>query len=98
MTSAPEQTSLLLKAVKFSADKHRDQRRKGENASPYINHPIDVAEMLCRVGGVSDPLVLAAAILHDTVEDTDATAEEIELEFGAVVRQLVEEVTDNKSL
>jgi guanosine-3',5'-bis(diphosphate) 3'-pyrophosphohydrolase len=98
MTSSLDSTALLLKAAKFAADKHRDQRRKGENSSPYINHPIDVAEMLSRVGGIHDPLILAAALLHDTVEDTETTADELEREFGTVVRDLVEEVTDDKSL
>lgn len=88
----------LLQAVEFAAHKHRDQRRKDIDASPYINHPIQVAEMIVRVGGVDDTATLMAAILHDTVEDTEATAEEIEEVFGPEVRDLVMEVTDDKSL
>jgi (p)ppGpp synthase/HD superfamily hydrolase len=88
----------LLKALHFAADKHRDQRRKDREASPYINHPIEVAELLARVGGVTDLETLQAAILHDTIEDTDTTPEELERAFGAEVRQVVEEVTDDKSL
>ncbi|MEJ5224703.1 MAG: HD domain-containing protein, partial [Anaerolineales bacterium] len=72
-----EPTGLLLKALRFSAEKHRDQRRKDSTQSPYINHPIQVAELLWDVGGVRDPATLIAAVLHDTIEDTDATAEEI---------------------
>ena len=68
----------LLKALHFAADKHRDQRRKDEEASPYINHPIEVAELLARVGGVTDLVTLQGAILHDTIEDTDTTPDELE--------------------
>ena len=91
-------TTFLLSALRFAARAHRDQRRKGMDASPYINHPIEVAHILASVGGVEDPLVLAAAILHDTLEDTEATAAEIEAAFGAEVRRMVEEVTDDTSL
>lgn len=87
-----------MHAIKFAADKHRDQRRKGVDASPYINHPIEVAELISRVGGVEELAVLMAAILHDTVEDTETTLEDIESAFGAEVRDLVAEVTDDKSL
>jgi guanosine-3',5'-bis(diphosphate) 3'-pyrophosphohydrolase len=88
----------LLRAVLFSARKHRGQRRKDEDASPYINHPIEVAELIANVGGVGDLPTLMAAILHDTVEDTDSTAAELEESFGREVRLLVEEVTDDKRL
>jgi (p)ppGpp synthase/HD superfamily hydrolase len=88
----------LLRAVRFAAHKHRDQRRKGMDASPYINHPIEVAELISRVGEVDDLEVLMAAILHDTIEDTNTEPEEIENAFGAAVRSLVAEVTDDKKL
>ena len=88
---------LLFRALRFAADHHRDDRRKGADASPYINHPIAVASELVEVG-VEDPEVLAAALLHDTVEDTIATPAEIEGEFGPRVRALVDAVTDDKSL
>jgi len=88
----------IFAALHFAADKHRDQRRKGECASPYINHPIEVAELLVRVGGVRDGSVLQAAVLHDTLEDTETTAGELSARFGPAVRRLVEEVTDDKSL
>jgi len=86
----------LLEAVHFAADRHRDQRRKGNDASPYINHPIAVAEVLARVGGVDDLVTLQAAVLHDTVEDTKTQPEEIEARFGRQVRNVVCEVTDDK--
>ncbi|MDB5902932.1 MAG: rsh 1 [Betaproteobacteria bacterium] len=88
----------LLKALHFAADKHRDQRRKDDEASPYINHPIEVAELLARVGGVTDLIALQGAILHDTIEDTDTSPDELERQFGAEVRRVVEEVTDDKTL
>jgi guanosine-3',5'-bis(diphosphate) 3'-pyrophosphohydrolase len=88
----------LLNALTFAARKHRDQRRKDAEASPYINHPIEVAEILARIGGVEDITVLQAALLHDTVEDTKTSPAELEREFGPTVRKLVEEVTDDKSL
>jgi GTP diphosphokinase / guanosine-3',5'-bis(diphosphate) 3'-diphosphatase len=88
----------LLRALSFAAAKHRDQRRKGNHQAPYINHPIEVATLIATVGGVDDVAVLQAAILHDTIEDTDTTAEEIEREFGQDVRVLVVEMTDDMSL
>ncbi len=89
---------LILKALHFAADKHRHQRRKDAGASPYINHPIAVAEILCSVGAVRDPLTIAASILHDTIEDTETTAAELEAQFGTEIRRIVEEVSDDKSL
>lgn len=89
---------LVLRAASFAADKHRDQRRKGEGAPPYINHPIEVARVLVEVGGVSDGVLLAAALLHDTVEDTNTTPQELEEQFGAEVAGVVAEVTDDKRL
>lgn len=89
---------VLLKALKFSAEKHRHQRRKDREASPYINHPIEVAELLLRVGQVEDADIVTAAILHDTIEDTDTKPEEIEQLFGGRVLSFVKEVTDDKTL
>jgi guanosine-3',5'-bis(diphosphate) 3'-pyrophosphohydrolase len=88
----------LLSALAFAADRHRDQRRKGEERAPYVNHLIEVAELLARVGGIEDRVTLLAAVLHDAVEDTDTTPEDIEKRFGPEVRAVVMEVTDDKSL
>ena len=88
----------LLQAIAFAADKHRDQRRKDANASPYINHPIALANVLANEGGVDDEAVLVAAILHDTIEDTDTTAEELRRLFGKRITDIVLEVTDDKAL
>lgn len=89
---------LILNAATFAADKHRQQRRKDVDASPYINHPLDLADILAREGGVEDAKVIAAALLHDTVEDTETTIEELEDRFGKRVAAIVAEVTDDQSL
>ena len=89
---------LLLKAAQFAAARHRDQRRKDPDASPYINHPIAVARLLAEVGEVDDVEVLAAALLHDTIEDTKTTASELGEAFGDGILKLVQEVTDDKTL
>jgi guanosine-3',5'-bis(diphosphate) 3'-pyrophosphohydrolase len=94
----PSDTAALLSALQFSAAKHRDQRRKDRDASPYINHPIEAAHLLASVGEVGDLTVLVAAVLHDTIEDTRTTPEELEQRFGAQVRSLVAELTDDKRL
>ncbi len=88
----------IFASLQYAARKHRLQRRKSGDETPYINHPISVVETLWSIGGVRDPAVLVAAVLHDTVEDTDATLDEIEAIFGADVRALVAEVTDDKNL
>jgi len=88
----------LIDAVAFAADKHRDQRRKDHRASPYINHPIALAHVLAFEANVDDDEVLAAAILHDTLEDTATTIEELAGRFGARIAHVVAEVTDDKSL
>ena len=87
-----------MKAIHHAAGKHKKQERKGLERAPYINHPIEVAFFLSEYAGIHDPEVLAAAILHDVLEDTDTRAEEIEEEFGKRVRTLVEELTDDKGL
>lgn len=89
---------LILKALEFASHKHRDQRRKDAQASPYINHPIALANVLAREGGVTDPTVIAAALLHDTVEDTQTTPAELREVFGAKIAGIVDEVTDDQNL
>ncbi len=88
----------LLDALEYAAEMHRDQRRKGAEASPYINHPIQVARLLASVGGVADLATLMAAILHDTIEDTRTEKQDLVERFGDEVAGLVEEVSDDKSL
>lgn len=95
---AQDELTLILQALHFAADRHRDQRRKDEQASPYINHPIAVAEVLCVIGGVRDAVAIVAGILHDTIEDTETTAADIRDRFGKDISEVVEEVTDDKTL
>ena len=90
--------ALILRATEFAAHKHRDQRRKGEIQRPYVGHCIEVASLLANVGRVVDDNILVAALLHDTVEDTDTTRDEIGSRFGLTIADLVMEVTDDKSL
>jgi guanosine-3',5'-bis(diphosphate) 3'-pyrophosphohydrolase len=89
---------LLTKAISFSAKQHRQQKRKGADGEPYINHPLEVLNLLVNVGNVEDERILAAAVLHDTVEDTETSGEDITNLFGAEVCAMVLEVTDDKSL
>lgn len=88
---------MILRCAHFAAQKHRLQTRKADNSS-YIVHPLSVAMILREIGEITDVYILQAAILHDTVEDTDTSFEEIEREFGGRVCSIVKEVTDNKSL
>ncbi|OAD52800.1 Guanosine-3',5'-bis(diphosphate) 3'-pyrophosphohydrolase MESH1 [Eufriesea mexicana] len=96
--SHAELLSIIIKCVNFAAIKHKDQRRKDDKETPYINHPIGVANILVQEGNIHDPIVIVAALLHDTVEDTDTTFEEIENIFGTEVCNIVKEVTDDKNL
>lgn len=93
-----DEVALLLKATAFAAEKHRHQRRKDAAASPYINHPIAVTTVLKHEGGIADVVVLCAGMLHDTIEDTETTTEDLETEFGSEIAGVVLEVTDDKSL
>jgi (p)ppGpp synthase/HD superfamily hydrolase len=88
----------VLQAAAFAARKHRLQKRKDADASPYINHPLEVAAILAGEGGVTDVLTLVAAVLHDTLEDTETTPDELATTFGPTIRDLVQEVTDDKRL
>lgn len=88
---------VILDALAFAAHKHRDQRRKDASASPYINHPIALVKVLTDAG-VTDPAVLCAALLHDTIEDTETTPQELRERFGDEAADIVAEVTDDKSL
>ncbi len=88
----------FIQAASFAAKKHRAQKRKGADEEPYINHPLEVANLLANVGKIEDYNILIAAVLHDTIEDTETTKEEITELFGARVCEMVLEVTDDKSL
>jgi GTP diphosphokinase / guanosine-3',5'-bis(diphosphate) 3'-diphosphatase len=98
MPRADSMPAMLIGALAFAADKHRNQRRKDAEASPYINHPIMLAKILSVEGGVEDGLVLCAAVLHDTIEDTETSYDELAERFGREIADVVREVTDDKSL
>ena len=89
--------SLLFRALAFSAEKHTKRRRKDIDKTPYINHPISLANILAQ-RWVIDENVLCAAILHDTIEDTETTVSELQEHFGEKITSIVLEVTDDKSL
>jgi guanosine-3',5'-bis(diphosphate) 3'-pyrophosphohydrolase len=91
-------TTMFFRALSFAARRHRADTRKDSSRTPYVNHVIEVAACLACEGGVTDEAVLTAAVLHDTVEDTPTTLEELSDEFGPVVAELVREMTDDKSL
>jgi GTP diphosphokinase / guanosine-3',5'-bis(diphosphate) 3'-diphosphatase len=88
----------ILRAAAFAAEKHTGQNRKGASGRPYINHPLEVASTLVSTGGVRDPEVVMAALLHDTVEDCGVSFEELEQMFGRRVSEIVRELTDDNSL
>ena len=89
---------MFIRALRFATDKHQTQKRKGRDRLPYVNHLIHVTDILWHVGGVRDVPTLLAALLHDTLEDTETTPGEIEAVFGAKILSIVREVTDDKAL
>jgi (p)ppGpp synthase/HD superfamily hydrolase len=88
----------ILAAARFAAEKHVEQRRKGKAGAPYVNHLLEVAELVATSTDNLDTNLIAAALLHDTVEDTATTHQELCETFGEDVADLVAEVTDDKSL
>jgi guanosine-3',5'-bis(diphosphate) 3'-pyrophosphohydrolase len=93
-----EAFSNFVRALAFASLKHSQQRRKDADASPYINHPIALVSILAVEAGINDCDTLCAALLHDTIEDTDTSVEELVEAFGGPVASLVQEVTDDKRL
>lgn len=88
----------FVHALAFSAEKHKNQRRKDAQITPYINHPIELVNVLVNEGGVMSWDVLCAALLHDVIEDTQTTEEELVTKFGKKVAAIVMELSDDKSL
>ena len=89
---------LIARAWNFSAERHAKQRRKGEAQEPYVNHLAEVAELVATATEGRDGNLVAAAVLHDTVEDTATLPGELASIFNADVAELVSEVTDDKRL
>ncbi len=83
----------IEEAIKWARKKHKGSYRDGADPLPYVTHPIEVLTILRYEAGVTDEDALVAAMLHDVVEDTDATLQDVETRFGTVVRALVEELT-----
>jgi len=96
MTDEPELLTILDAAV-FASEKHQGQVRKNKHHSPYITHPLLVAQAIYQIGGIVNSRILTAAILHDTLEDTETEEREIEERFGEKVLSFVLEVTDDKT-
>ena len=90
--------AIILDAAVFAAEKHQGDVRKNKQRSPYITHPLLVAQVIAQIGEIQETAILAAAILHDTIEDTDTTREEIRERFGEDILSIVLEVTDDKTL
>ena len=88
----------VLRAAQFAAEKHASQKRKGAAAEPYLNHLIEVAGLVAMALSQPDTNLVIAALLHDTIEDTETTREELIGRFGSDVADLVVELTDDKSL
>jgi guanosine-3',5'-bis(diphosphate) 3'-pyrophosphohydrolase len=87
----------FLKALRTASIAHKFQLRK-DGITPFINHPIQVAELISSVGGIQDEVILSAAILHDIIEDTATTYDEVKNTFGFVIADIVMECSDNKDL
>lgn len=92
------QVLLLSRAWQLATERHVDQRRKGAKAEPYVNHLAEVAALVAEATQGEDAHLVAAAVLHDTIEDTGLTHAELLEQFGKDVADLVAEVTDDKSL
>jgi (p)ppGpp synthase/HD superfamily hydrolase len=93
-----DHVALVTRAADFAARRHVDQCRKGASQEPYINHLAEVACLLAETVEGPDAYLVAAAWLHDTLEDTNTTRDELEKAFGRFVTEIVVEVTDDKSL
>ena len=95
------QSALMLRAAMFAARVHATHRRKGASGEPYVNHVLEVAQILAEHGAPEEAVI--AGLLHDTVEDSDQdpdpiTHDRLVAEFGPAVAALVAEATDDKSL
>ena len=88
----------IVEAAHFAAIKHKSQRRKDVDKTPYINHPLALANVLAVECDIDDVEVICGALLHDTIEDTDTSEDELVQAFGETIAQIVVEVTDDKSL
>src|SRR5262249_40981790 len=88
----------ICAGLEFAAEKHRLQTRKNPEKTPYISHPIGVTNHLMIIGEVRDSSIILGSLLHDTVEESQTTFEELESKFGKQVADYVRELTDDQSL
>jgi hypothetical protein len=88
----------LTKALLFAAEAHRNQRRKGAAQEPYLNHLVEVLDLVVQATGDTDMDMVVAALLHDVVEDTPTTYEHVARTFGERVAEIVRENSDDMSL
>ncbi|WP_245524117.1 HD domain-containing protein [Methylobacterium nonmethylotrophicum] len=93
-----DHVALVTRAADFAARRHADQRRKGAAREPYVNHLAEVATLLADTVDEPNAWLVAAGWLHDTIEDTGTTHDELAGLFGSVIADLVAEVSDDKSL
>ena len=91
-------SGIFIKALKFAAEKHTLQRRKGYDKIPYINHPVKVVHLLHVIASETDAELLAAAVLHDVLEDTSTSEQEMREAFGDRITNIVLEVTDDMTM
>ena len=91
-------TVLITHALRFAAERHSSQRRKGQAKEPYVNHLAEVSELVADATEGKDANLIAAALLHDTIEDTETSSDELVATFNNDIAQLVADVTDDKSL
>jgi guanosine-3',5'-bis(diphosphate) 3'-pyrophosphohydrolase len=90
--------NIVIQAAYFAAEKHKTQRRKDAEKTPYINHPLALANVLAVECGIDDVEVICGALLHDTIEDTETEPAELIAAFGENITRIVLEVTDDKEL
>ena len=87
----------FLRALRTASIAHKFQMRK-DGHTPFINHPIKVAELISSVGGIQNEIILCSAILHDIIEDTPTTFEEVKNTFGKEIADIIMECSDDKNL
>ena len=91
-------TVLITRALHFAAERHSNHRRKGQAQEPYVNHLAEVSELVADATEGKDVNLIAAALLHDTIEDTETSSDELVATFNNDIAQLLADVTDDKSL
>jgi guanosine-3',5'-bis(diphosphate) 3'-pyrophosphohydrolase len=97
-SSDTDPLNLVIRAAYFAGEKHRLQRRSDVEQTPYINHPLELAHILTEEGGINCLDTICASLLHDTLEDTDTSSDELKKHFGDVIASIVMEVSNDMTL